>query len=327
MRENVSYYYIPKSSNIGHFDTLPKPIMNFKAISPYNELLAYEFLWAQQHSTLKKIAEVLSLQTKLPSEVIDEITPDLFGDFDQRKEAIKDFIDKKINSSPSFSILLKESPQFPDKLLDAKYPINLFYYRGNPDLANTDCISVVGTRKVSNDGYKRTVKLVQLLSKYELTLVSGLAEGIDTIALETAIKCNMNVIGVIGTPIDEYYPPENKNLQEEIAVNHLLISQVPFYKYYTQPFQTKRIYFPERDVTMAALSLATVIVEASDSSGTLFQAKACMEQKRPLFILNSCFENPAITWPHKFEKQGAIRVSDIDNIIAHLKKTYKDLNV
>jgi DNA processing protein len=317
MRERVSHVHVPEFSNI----------YPFKVISPYNELLAYEFLWAQKHSTLKKIAEILSLQAKLPTEVINDVTPDLFGGFDQRKDTIKEFIDKKIKSTPSFSLLLKESPQFPDRLLDAKYPINLFYYRGNPDLVNTDCISVVGTRKVSDEGYRRTEKLVRLLSKYNFTLVSGLAEGVDTIALETAIQCKMNVIGVIGTPIDEYYPKKNRNLQEQIALEHLLISQVPFFKYYIQPFNTKRIYFPERDATMAALSLATIIVEAADTSGTLFQARACMEQKRLLFILNSCFENSAITWPHKYEKQGAIRVKDINDIITHLKNAYKRLNV
>jgi DNA processing protein len=284
---------------------------HIKAISPYNELLAYEFLWAQKHSTLKKIAEILALQAKLPTEAINDITPDLFGSFDKRRKTIKEFMDQKIQSSPSFALLLKESPQFPERLRDAKYPINLFYYRGNPDLVHTDCISVVGTRKMSSEGYRRTEKLVHLLSKYSFTLVSGLAEGVDTIALETAINCKMNVIGVIGTPIDEYYPRKNRNLQEQIALEQVLISHVPFFKYYIQPFNTKRMYFPERDAIMAALSLATIIVEASDTSGTLFQAKACMEQKRLLFILNSCFENPAITWPHKYENQGAIRVKDI----------------
>lgn len=265
------------------------------------------------------------MRAKLPSEVVNEITPDIFGSFHQREGTIKDFIDNKIKSAPPFSFLLKESSQFPDKLLDAKYPINLFYYRGNPDLVNTDCISVVGTRKLSDEGYRRTEKLVRLLSKHNLTLVSGLAEGVDTVALETGIKCKMNVIGVIGTPIDEYYPKKNRNLQETIALKHLLISQVPFFKYHIQPFQNKRIYFPERDATMAALSFATIIVEASDTSGTLFQARACMEQNRQLFILNSCFENPLITWPHKYEKQGAIRVKDINDIITQLKND-KHLN-
>jgi len=304
-----------------------KTVPSFRVISPFKELLAYEFLWAQENSSLKKIAEILSKQERLPSEVVKDITPDFFGNFNQRVNTIESFMNKKIKSSPSFSFLLKESPQFPDKLLDAKYPINLLYYRGNPDLANTNCISVVGTRNISNDGYKRTEKLVHLLSEYDLTLVSGLATGVDTVALDTAIKCNMNVIGFIGTPIDEYYPKKNKNLQEKIALKHLLMSQVPFYKYYTQSFQTKRIYFSERDVTMAALSLATIIVEASDTSGTLFQARACMEQKRPLFILNSCFENPSINWPLKYEKQGAIRVKDINDIITHLKPQRKRLNV
>ena len=304
----------------------PKPIPSFKVISPYSEMLAYEFLWAQEHSSLKKIAESLSRRQKLPSEVVGEFTPDVFGDFNNRKGAIKEFIDGKIHSSPSFSLLLKESPQFPDRLLHAKHPIDLFYYRGNPDLANTDCVSVVGTRKVSDEGYRRTEKLVRLLSGHGLTLVSGLAEGVDTVALETAIRCGMSVIGVIGTPIDEYYPKQNRNLQEEIAVKHLLISQVPFYKYHTQPFQTRRFYFPERNATMAALSLATVIVEASDTSGTLTQARACMEQNRPLFILNSCFDNPSIAWPRKYEERGAIRVKDFEDIITRLREVYGHLN-
>jgi DNA processing protein len=165
------------------------------------------------------------------------------------------------------------------------------------------------------------------LAEYDFTLVSGLAEGVDTIALETAIRNNMNVIGVIGTPIDEYYPKKNINLQEKIAKENLLISQVPFYKYYIQPFQTKHIYFAERDVTMSALSSATIIVEASDTSGTLYQARACMEQNRPLFILNSCFENTSITWPSKYEKKGAIRVKDINDIITKLQPKRKQCDV
>ena len=306
-------------SNFTFADTPSSP-QPFKVISPYRELLAYEFLWAQEKSSLKKISEMLSTKDKLPSDVIKEFASDFFGDYNQRKSAIEDFIKSKIRSSPRFSLLLKESPQFPNKLLEAKYPINLFYYRGNPDLSSTNCISVVGTRKITSDGQKRTEKLVKLLSEYDFTIVSGLAEGVDTIALDTAIRHNMNVIGVIGTPIDEYYPKKNINLQEQIAIHHLLISQVPFYKYYTQSFQTKRIYFAERDATMAALSAGTIIVEASDTSGTLYQARACMDQNRPLFILNSCFENPSITWPAKYEKKGAIRVKEITDIITHLQR-------
>jgi len=111
------YDLVPKGSMFPPYPIVPKTMPNFKVISPYNEMLAYEFLWAQKQSSLKKIAEILSLQAKLPSEVINEITPDMFGSFNQRKDTIKEYIDRKIKSSPSFSLLLKESPQFPDRLL------------------------------------------------------------------------------------------------------------------------------------------------------------------------------------------------------------------
>src|ERR1019366_8913989 len=108
--------------------------------------------------------------------------------------------------------------------------------------------------------------------------------------------------------IDEYYPKENRDLQDLIAKSHLLVSQVPFYRYATEPFRSRRNYFPQRNETMSALSEATIIVEASDTSGTLTQARAALEQKRKLFILDSCFERPDITWPRRFEARGAIRV-------------------
>jgi DNA processing protein len=141
---------------------------------------------------------------------------------------------------------------------------------------NEKCISIVGARAVTPDGILRTERLVRELAWHGFTIVSGLARGTDTVALQTALQCGLNVIGVIGTPIDEYYPLVNRELQEKIAHEHLLISQVPFYKYATQPFDTKRIYFVERNATMTAISMATVIIEAFDTSGIL--AQACIDQ-------------------------------------------------
>jgi DNA processing protein len=254
----------------------------------------------------------------LPSDIVEEEKNALFSDIDQRTDEIRAFIDKKLKIRPHFSVLLKESPQYPEKLLDAKYPIDLFYYRGNPDIVNKKCISIVGTRRLSDDGVKRTQRLIREFSKYDVTIVSGLARGTDTIALHEAIRHNLSVVGVIGTPIDQYYPRENHDLQELIANEHLLISQVPFFKYEYQPFETKKAYFIERDATMAAISDATIIVEASDTSGTLKQAQACIEQGRKLFILNSCFENQNIKWPAKYEKKGAIRVRLFQDILMNI---------
>lgn len=279
-------------------------------ISPYDELIAYETLWTRQGATLKKISEYLK-DKDLPSE----------ADFTllemEKKEEIKSYFKEH---PIDFSIITAKSYQYPERLKDPKYPIKLLYYKGNLDLLEAPKrISIVGARKASEMGLKRAAKLAKLLTDEGYVIVSGLAEGIDTAAMTKAIENNGKVIGVIGTPITKYYPKKNKPLQDLVAKEHLLISHVPIYRYEHEHFNTKRFYFPQRNVTMAALSQATIIVEASDTSGTLTQARACMEMGRPLFILNSCFENPNIKWPHTYEKRGAIRVRDIEDILKVLE--------
>ncbi len=282
------------------------------SFSPYAEMIAYEILWAERGASIKSLSQILSTQNKLPSEVVKE----KYGFFDPAlKKEVEEHIRTRLGK---FSVMLKENFQHPRTLLDATHPVDLFYYRGNLDWLDSKCVSVVGTRQSTDEGRRRTARLTKLLAKNEFTIVSGLAEGVDTVAMSTALEMGSRVIGVIGTPIDEYYPKKNHKLQDLIAEKHLLISQVPFYRYSTQPFLSKRAYFPQRNVTMAAISEATVIVEASDTSGTLTQARACIAQGRKLFILNSCFENPDISWPEKYREKGAIRVRDIDDIVNHL---------
>lgn len=275
-------------------------------ISEYKELLAYEFLWSKENSSLKRISQSLNNGSLLASEKLKEEMFFNEADFCEIDNALKD-------RAKTFSVLFKNDEKFPKGLLNVKYPLGMLYYKGNLNLLKTICVSVVGSRHVSPKGKIRTEKLVKELDS-NVTIVSGLAKGVDTAALTTAINLGKNVIGVIGTPIDHYYPKENKELQDEIATNHLLISQVPLYKYDKQSFVTKRLYFPERNVVMAAISNATIIVEASETSGTHSQAKACFDLGKKLFILNSCFENRDITWPAKYLEKGAVRVKTITDI-------------
>jgi DNA processing protein len=114
------------------------------------------------------------------------------------------------------------------------------------------------------------------------------------------------------------YPKEHAQLQSEIAKRHLLISQVPVVSYDQMKFARKRLFFPERNITMSALTQATIIVEAGNTSGTLTQARAAIEQGRKLFILNSSFEKSDLTWPQKFAAKGAIRVRTISDILDNL---------
>jgi DNA processing protein len=110
-------------------------------------------------------------------------------------------------------------------------------------------------------------------------------------------------------------------LQRQIARDFLLISQVPVQRYERQDYRQNRLFFPERNITMSALTEATFIVEASETSGTLIQARAALQQGRKLFILDSCFRNPKLTWPHRFAERGAVRVVDYDDVRQHLSPT------
>jgi DNA processing protein len=284
------------------------------AICPREEMAAYETLWAFDRITLKGIAELFRKRPLLPSRLFRALATEQF-DLDPLYQEVSAFV----AALRGFMVSVNGTYQYPTRLLDAQYPIQLFYYRGYIGLAETRCVSVVGARKATPDGLKRADRVARGLVEAGFTIVSGLAAGIDTAAMQAAISMKGgHTIGVIGTPLNEAYPKENADLQECVAAHHLLVSQVPFYRYAHQPFPTKKYYFPERNETMAALSEATVIVEASDTSGSLTQARAALQQGRKLFILNSCFENRAITWPATYEAKGAIRVRKLDDILGVL---------
>jgi DNA processing protein len=168
------------------------------------------------------------------------------------------------------------------------------FYAGDLSLTALPSVSIVGTREATSEGRSRATRLARELIAGGVVVVSGLARGIDTAAHTSAVANGGRTIAVIGTPIARASPVENGPLQETIWRNHLLIS----------PFQDGRpVYpknFPERNRVMAALSDATVIVEASDTSGTLHQASECQQLGRWLFILRTAAENPSVSWPKRF---------------------------
>jgi DNA processing protein len=171
------------------------------------------------------------------------------------------------------------------------------YWAGDLDVVKSaPCVSVVGTRSVSREGAARARRLGTELGKAGVVVVSGLAKGVDTHALRAAIDAGGRVAAVIGTPLDKAYPNENSALQEEIYRDHLLVSQFPVGS------KVYRTNFPKRNRVMAAISNATVIIEASDTSGTLHQASECTKLGRWLFIAQSCFEMPTLQWPRKFNE-------------------------
>jgi DNA processing protein len=188
------------------------------------------------------------------------------------------------------------------------------YYAGALNFLSYPAVSIVGTREVSDAGRQRASRLARELVAAGVTIVSGLARGVDHCAHTAAIDAGGRTVAVIGTPLNEVYPAENSALQEKIYKEHLLLS----------PFEPgNRVFksnFPKRNRVMAAISDATVIIEASDTSGTLHQAAECQRLGRWLFILRSVVDNPAITWPSAFVGKSKVavldKVEDIINAIA-----------
>lgn len=274
-------------------------------VSPTEELGAYEALWAEPGTSFKTIADRLGRRGELlPTDLVE---PARAMEFQQRALA-------KLSRLNRFGLRIQGAGDYPAKLRDADHPLALLYYRGWWDLVYSPSVAVVGTRQPSAEGIARTRRLVRHLVEDDYTVVSGLAAGVDTAAHTAAIEAGGRTIAVIGTPLTEVYPKENADLQDRIARDFLLISQVPVERWSAQTPRENRLFFPERNVTMSALTEATIIVEAGNTSGTLIQARHAIKQQRKLFILDSCFNNPELTWPHKYLERGAIRVRSYDDI-------------
>jgi len=165
-------------------------------------------------------------------------------------------------------------------------------------------VAIVGSRQATPAGLERCDRFARMLAERGIVIVSGLASGIDTAAHRSAIACGGRTIAVLGTPLDDVYPKENAELQAQIARDHLLVSQFPIGSRVTPR------NFPIRNRTMALLCDATVIIEASQSSGTRHQGWEALRLGRVLFLAREVLENPALTWPAEMMRYGAQILSE-----------------
>ena len=284
------------------------PALN--AVSPFVEMGAYEAIWAEEKVSFKALAERFAAH---PGHVPSDFVPRTKS-AEYAQSTMTSLAEAGVHR---FGVRLNGAAEYPGKLRDAAHPVELLYYVGIWDFAWSPSVAVVGTRKPSRDGLARTRKLVRSLVQDNFTVVSGLASGIDTAAHRAAMEFGGRTIAVLGTPLSKTYPSENAHLQRQIAKDHLVVSQVPVKRYEMQTFHGNRLFFPERNATMSALTDATVIVEAGDTSGTLIQAKAALEQGRKLFVLDSYF-GQGLRWPERLAAKGARRVRGYGEIAEQL---------
>ncbi len=233
----------------------------------------------------------------------------------------KDFYNTYLRVKESFKslsedvILVKKGDGIYSKLL-AMIPTAppYLFLKGNVHLLNEKSVSVVGSRNASLEALEKTEKLVKALVKRNIVVNAGLAKGIDTTTHKTALQNNGRTIAVIGTPINQYYPRENKELQLAIEKHELIISQFP---------PCNKVYkwnFPLRNATMSGISIATIIMEAGERSGALRQADHCLKQGRDILIPHSLLYS-SLLWPRKYIQKGAHTFKNLKEVLELINKS------
>ncbi len=197
--------------------------------------------------------------------------------------------------------------------VEQRYAPKYLYAAGNPELLRAGPrVAIIGTREPSEEGARNATALAKALVGAGITIVSGLAKGIDAIAHQAAIEAGGGTIAVLGTPLDKFYPAENRALQKLIMHDHLALSQFPL----GAPIERKN--FPLRNRTMALISHASVIIEAGDTSGSLHQGWEALRLRRPLFIHKAIIRNPKLRWPAEMVRYGAMVLSKPAEVIQAL---------
>lgn len=215
-------------------------------------------------------------------------------------------------------------------VFDANYPRNLLSVFNKPPLVfivgewredrDSLSVAVVGTRKPSPDGVKRAQLAARKLARAGITVISGLAAGIDTAAHTAALDAAGRTVAVMGTGTDRIYPAENLALAERIiASGGALVSQF----FPDQP--PTQWTFPMRNVVMSGLALATLVIEASETSGARQQARTALQHGRTVFLAASLVESHA--WARKMVEVGydgtqALVAASVDEVVDRMVGTY-----
>lgn len=181
-------------------------------------------------------------------------------------------------------------PGYPRLLREIPDPPPVLYYQGKVEPAEnqglTPVIAIVGTRDPSDYGKRWTCRVAAALAQKGFTIISGLAEGIDTQAHRACLETGGRTIAVLGTGLDVRYPPRNQGLHQQILLQGLVLSEHPLG---TQP---SRAYFPRRNRIIAGLSRAVLIMEAPSKSGALITAHLANDYNRDVYVLPGSLDNP-----------------------------------
>ena len=211
--------------------------------------------------------------------------------------------------------LHRPHPAYPARLREIDDAPPVIYLRGSWEPQDEWSVSVVGTRRATAYGREAADELARDLAVHGVTVVSGLARGVDTIAHRAALDAGGRTVAVLANGLDTIYPPENRGLAAEIAERGALITDYPLG---TKP---RAEFFPRRNRIMSGLSLGTLIVEGDVKSGAMITARLAGEQNREVFAVPGSIFSPQSRGPLSLLRDGATPVTGVEDVLEALNLT------
>ncbi len=225
----------------------------------------------------------------------------------------------KLSSLKAQAITI-DDPDYPLSLKNIHDPPPIIYVRGELLPADGKAVAVVGTRRASHYGLATARKLAYQLAQYGITIVSGLALGIDAAAHQGALEAGGRTLAVLGSAIDKVYPATNQMLAQKIETSGALISEFPLGQ------EPDKWTFPQRNRIISGLSLGVIVVEGHYDSGALITAKEALDQGREVFAVPGNVELEQSKGPHWLIKQGAKLVEGVDDVLEEFSWARKITN-
>ncbi|MGA2916120.1 MAG: DNA-processing protein DprA [Sedimentisphaerales bacterium] len=214
-----------------------------------------------------------------------------------------------------------EDDRFPVLLKKIYDPPPVLYIKGTLEKSDSFAIAIVGSRRCSYYGSEQASRFAHLLASIGVTIVSGMARGIDSAAHSGALSANGRTFAVQGCGLARIFPPENKQLFEKISQNGACISELPL------EYEPLAENFPPRNRIIAGLSLAVIVVEAMSRSGALITARAALENDREVMAIPGKVDSPLSKGPHSLIKQGAKLIESVEDVIEafeYLQNDFKE---
>ena len=217
--------------------------------------------------------------------------------------------------SQGIKVLTWQDEDYPSRLKEIDQPPPVMYIRGEYLPDDLFAVAIVGTRRVTPYGRQITEELSAFLASNGITVVSGLARGVDAIAHQTSLKAGGRTIGVLGSGVDKIYPPEHVKLAAQMMERGAVISD---YAPGTPPDASN---FPPRNRIISALSLAVVVIEAGETSGALITAGFAAEQGREVFAVPGSILAPQSKGTNKLIQNGALPLLSVNDLMQALDFT------